>query len=127
MKATRLLFLLLSLLLPAGGSFAQYLSVTDSVHITAITTVDSARVASSGVLIADDSIAVLGKMVIDSGGVVTHSQRLLAGLRLHVAGTLAIVSGGAIDVSGKGLLGGYQAGNAFGGSGETFNSTGDTI
>src|SRR5512135_1795783 len=117
MNATRLFCLLLCLLPPAGSSLAQYLLVADTVHITAITTVDSIRVASGGMLIADDSISARGNMSIDSGGVVTHSQRLLAGLRLHVAGKLTIASGGTIDVSGKGLLGGYQAGNAFGGSG----------
>jgi hypothetical protein len=52
--------------------------------------------------------------------VVTHSLRLLSGLRLNVLGMLEVKSGGAIDVSGKGLLGGQPS--VVGCRGETFNA-----
>ncbi|MDI6766578.1 MAG: hypothetical protein QME52_07125, partial [Bacteroidota bacterium] len=79
-------------------------------------------------LIKDGAFGVndtINALMIDSGGVVTHSQRLLAGMQLDVVGTLEIKSGGMIDVNGKGLLGG-RPGGLFGKSGETYGS-GDTI
>jgi hypothetical protein len=69
-----------------------------------------------------DSIHTL---TILNGGVLTHSSRLLAGLRLNVLDTLDINPGGTIDVSGKGLLGGQPM--VGGGRGEAYNSTGDSI
>ncbi len=61
---------------------------------------------------ASDSLDALTVL---SGGVVTHGARNLNGLRLGV-GTIDVRSGGAIDVSGKGLNGGtgVAAGETYG-------------
>ncbi|MCP4411300.1 MAG: hypothetical protein GY808_01820, partial [Gammaproteobacteria bacterium] len=61
-----------------------------------------------------------------SGGVVTHSPRLLDGLRLNILGTLDINSGGFIDLNEKGLRGGNNN-SAFSSSGETFDSLGNIV
>ena len=65
----------------------------------------------------------IGGLRVDSGGVVTHSSRLLSGLQLKVDGIFVIDSGGTVDVSGKGLLGGY-GGSAFGADGEAMDDYG---
>ncbi|MBI4810166.1 MAG: hypothetical protein HY800_01725, partial [Ignavibacteriales bacterium] len=67
----------------------------------------------------------LTSLVILNGGIITHSLRRLTGLQLHVIDTLEVKSGGAIDVSGRGLLGGQPSG--IGGRGETYNAAGDSI
>ncbi|MDI6768022.1 MAG: hypothetical protein QME52_14470, partial [Bacteroidota bacterium] len=118
------LFLTLIIFFANKGN-AQYLLLDSTLTVSSPMTFDSVRILSNGNLVADDSIAVLGNMMIDSGGVITHSQRLLSGLRLNVLGTLEIKSGGMIDVNGKGLLGGHRGG-LFRKSGETYGS-GDTI
>jgi hypothetical protein len=84
---------------------AESLTVSTTVTISSPATYDNVLVTSGGVLIADAEITVLGDMTIQSGGVVTHSVRLLSGLQLNVTGTLDVQSGGMIDVSWKGLLG----------------------
>ena len=53
----------------------------------------------------------LSAFTVNSGGVVTHSQGLAAGLSFAVTGTLTVNAGGFISVSGRGLLGAGQAGN----------------
>jgi len=63
---------------------------------------------------------------VESGGVVTHSARLLTGLTLNVAGALEVVSGGAIDVSGKGLRGGGDE-SAYDGFGESYDRFGAVL
>jgi hypothetical protein len=60
-----------------------------------------------------------------SGGVVTHSLRLEAGLVLNVADTLDVRLGGAIDVSAKGLRGGNRG--SFGVNGEAYNDAGEIV
>jgi hypothetical protein len=47
----------------------------------------------------------IGAFTVNSGGMVTHSQGLVTGLSFIVTGTLTVHTGGAIDVTGKGLLG----------------------
>jgi hypothetical protein len=71
-----------------------------------------------GMFGTNDSLTTL---TILNGGKITHSSRLLAGLRLRLLDTLEIRTGGAIDVSGKGLLGGHPVG-VTGGPGETYNA-----
>ncbi|MGE5692654.1 MAG: hypothetical protein ACM3YF_02630, partial [Candidatus Zixiibacteriota bacterium] len=104
-----------------GKAAADSLIVTGPVTISSDTTFDSVRVASGGTLTANGQISVLGNMTIQSGGVVTHSFRLLAGLRLNVLGTLDVRAGGLIDLNSRGLLGGDN-GSVFGPNGETFNN-----
>ncbi len=67
-----------------------------------------------------------GTLTIDSGGVVTHSNRLEEGVRLNVGGTLTVAEGGAIEVTDKGLRGGGN-GSVFGDVAEAYNATGDTV
>jgi len=123
MNAIRYILLILWLTLSfIGSGLTQYLYLDSALTITTPSTFDSVRITSTGILTADDSITVLGNMIIDSGGVVTHSLRLLEGLRLHVIGTLEVKSGGAIDVSAKGLRGGAGGGSLFGKDGEAYDS-----
>ena len=105
---------------------AQDLVVSDSLVISSDTTFDNVRILDGGVLIADAQVDVLMNMLIDSGGVVTHSSRHLDGLILNVTDTLVIHSGGMIDLTAKGLRGGLN-GSAFGLDGETFDSTGAIV
>jgi len=121
MNATRIIPIVAMVLTLGTFGTAQYLSLDTTLTISSPTTFDSVRIGQYGVLIADDSIAVLGNMRIEPGGIVTHLTRLVAGLRLKVGGTLEVKSGGAIDVSGKGLLGGQPA--IGGGRGETYNES----
>lgn len=58
-------------------------------------------------------------------GVITHSNRLLPGLVLNCT-NLDIQTGGRINVSAKGLLGGNN-GSAFGVHGETFDEGGNIV
>jgi hypothetical protein len=86
---------------------------------------NSAIIGPGVTLIKDGDFGVndsLDALTIQSGGVATHSSRLLDGLQLKVIGTIDVKSGGLIDVDGKGLLGGRN-GSAFGSNGEAFNST----
>jgi len=118
----RALTFILFVIAISSNSTAQYLYLDSALTISTQTTYDSVRITSTGILTADDSIAVLGNMTIESGGVVTHSPRLLSGLRLNVIGTLDVQSGGVIDVNGKGLRGGNN-GSIFGCNGETFDAS----
>ena len=117
-----LLTLCAFLLIFTGVAISQYLYLDTALAITSPATFDSVRITSTGRLTAADSVAVLWDMTVDSGGIVTHFVRLLAGLRLSVGGTLTIRNGAAIDVTGKGLLGGGSSGSAFGQSGETYGA-----
>lgn len=107
-------------------AFADSLIVSGTVTIRSDTTFDYVEVQSGGTLIADGEVTVSGDMVIQSGGVVTHSARLQAGLQLKVTGTLDINAGGKIDVTAKGLLGGAN-GSAFGLNGEAYNDVGEIV
>jgi YD repeat-containing protein len=76
-----------------------------------VTLVKDGALGSSG----PDSI---GSVTVLSGGLITHSPRLIAGLSLNVTGLLDVQSSGLIDASAKGLRGGQGVSN----SGETFNT-----
>ncbi|MEW5875323.1 MAG: hypothetical protein AB1752_09100, partial [Candidatus Zixiibacteriota bacterium] len=90
----------------AHDCMAIDLIVSGTTQITSPATYDSVVVNSGGTLIADAEITVTGNMRIASGGVITHSSRLLSGLVLDVTGTLDVQAGGLIDLNEKGLLGG---------------------
>jgi len=110
----------------AGYAPGDSLIVTGSVTINRDTTFKFVRVESGGELTADSAITVTGNMIIQSGGVVTHSTRLLSGLQLNVSGTLEVQAGGLIDLNSKGLRGGNN-GSAFGYVGETFDANEEII
>ncbi|MBK6899893.1 MAG: hypothetical protein IPH09_11700 [bacterium] len=80
----------------------------------------SAVIGNTVTLIKDGAVNEtdsLSELTINSGGTVTHSLRLEAGLVLNVAGTLDVQSGGLIDLNSKGLRGGNN-GSLFGLNGE---------
>jgi hypothetical protein len=84
---------------------------------------NSAMIGAGVTLVKDGFLGVndsLTSLFILNGGTITHSLRLLAGLRLHVLDTLDVKIGGSIDVSCKGLLGGHPIG-VTGNPGETYN------
>ena len=93
----------------SATSQAEDLIVSGTLQITSPATYDNVTVQSTGHLTVDAALTVLGNMTIESGGVVTHSVRLVEGLRLDVAGVLDVQAGGSINVGAKGLLGGYGA------------------
>lgn len=69
---------------------------------------------------------VLQKITVTSGGVISSPLRDLSGLKLQVTDTLKVLSGGSIDVSAKGLLGGSN-GSSFGLRGEAYSEDGLSI
>jgi hypothetical protein len=92
-------------------------------------TADVATIGTGVTLIKDGQFSnvpgqehQIGALTVQSGGVVTHSSRLLAGLVLDVTGTLDVQSGGLVDLNGRGLLGG-NAGSVGGTNGETYNAS----
>jgi hypothetical protein len=90
---------------------------------------NSVTVGNGMTLIKDGAFGVsdqLASLTIDSGGVVTHSLRLVQGLVLDVAGTLNVRTGGLIDVNAKGLRGG-QNGSVFGVDGEAYDAGGQIV
>ncbi len=107
----------------SSAAIADSLTVVGQVTINADTTFEHIRVTSTGVLIGDAAINVSGDMLIESGGIVTHTLRLLEGLRLTVNGTLEIQPDGFIDLNAKGLRGGNN-GHQFGIDGEVFDENG---
>ncbi|MBI1226857.1 MAG: hypothetical protein GC192_16615 [Bacteroidetes bacterium] len=83
-------------------------------------------VIGNGTLIKDGKLGTQDNpqnVTVEAGGVITHSLRNLKGLTLKTAQKIEIKSGGAIDVSDKGLLGGI--GNSGQKSGETFSPNGN--
>src|SRR5207249_1832589 len=69
----------------------------------------------------------IGALTVQSGGVVTHTLAWQAGLVREVTGALDVQSGGTIDLTAKGLHGGYN-GSQFGFAGEAFDpSTGAVV
>lgn len=117
--------LLLLLAVPATCNAAD-LTVSGAITISTPSTYDNVTVTSTGLLTLSAPLTVSLNMTIQSGGVVTHAVRDTAGLVLNVTGTLNVQSGGLIDVSGKGLLGGLN-GSAFSKKGETFDSNGAIV
>jgi hypothetical protein len=60
-------------------------------------------------VVADDGLRVVGTLRIRNGAVLEHSAQHEAGLQLEV-GRLEVEAGGAIEVSGRGYLGGDKTG-----------------
>ncbi|MCB9284728.1 MAG: hypothetical protein H6563_11685 [Lewinellaceae bacterium] len=105
---------------------AQDLIVNTAVTIGADVTYDNVVVQNGGTLTVNAILTVNDDMVIESGGVVTHSLRNVPGIRLIILDSLVINSGGTINVSSRGLRGGGN-GSSFGSHGETFNSQGSIV
>ena len=78
---------------------------------------DAITVGSGVALIEDGDIRgagipdTIGAFTVNSGGTVTHSQGLLAGLSFDVTGALTVNAGGSINVNSRGFLGAGAAGN----------------
>ncbi|GEM_PF-5200740 len=121
-RTITILIAAVAIFLSTGFAIAQSLIVTGPVTISRDTTFTSVTVESGGILTADGLITVNGDLTIKSGGVVTHSDRLLSGLVLNVTGKLDVQTGGIIDLRGKGLRGGRN-GSAFGTHGETYDAS----
>ena len=113
-------------LVPGTATTLNDLTVAGPMVIMRNATFHDVAVPSSMTLVVNAELTATGNMTIQSGGLVTHSGRLLTGLALNVAGTLDVQSGGLIDLNGKGLLGGGN-GSAFGLSGEAFNGSGAIV
>ena len=75
---------ILTVLVKLGPSLADTLTVAGSVTISTDTTFDYVVVKSTGELTANGAISVTGDMLVESNGRVTHSVRLLDGLRTGV-------------------------------------------
>src|SRR5262249_49790310 len=102
------------------------LVISSAVTLSQSETHRNVTLQGGGILTVDAPLTVTGDMVIQSGGAVTHSERLLAGLVLSVAGTLDVQSGGAVDASARGLRGGNN-GSIFAQRGEVFDTTGAIV
>jgi large repetitive protein len=94
---------------------------TLEVSTNAIDVATGLEIVKDGFFGASDEI---GSLTIHSGGTITHSSRLLSGLTLNVTGKLEVQLGGAIDVTGKGLLGGTCCPKT---KGETFDENGQVV
>jgi hypothetical protein len=64
------------------GLQAADLIVSDTLQLTVPATYDNVIVQSTGLLVVDAPLTVLGNMRIEAGGVVTHTLQLEAGLAL---------------------------------------------
>ena len=104
----------------SGNLRAEGLILDSLLTISSPTTFDSVVIQSAGILTADAKITCAGSFRVQSGGIVTHTVRYTAGLVLNVSGTLTVASGGSIDVTGKGLLGG-PGGSAVNRLGEAYD------
>jgi hypothetical protein len=107
--------------------FSQDLVVSDAQTISGTVTYENVTVQDGGVLTVDGVLNVNQDMVVESGGIVTHTLRFFDGLTLNVTGTLDIQSGGKIDVTAKGLRGGEGGGSVFGLRAETFDINGNIV
>lgn len=91
----------------AGASApAQSLTVNSANSpfvIAAPATYGTVTVLDGGVLVANAALDVTGAMVVSNGGLVTIDAAATHVLRLRVGGGLLVDTGGAIDVTGKGL------------------------
>jgi len=79
----------------------------DSVRIAGGQVFDNLRLSSGARVVADDGISVLGELRIGANAVLTHGQGLTAGLLIET-GSLVVEAGGAIDVTGRGYVGGVS-------------------
>ena len=92
----------------------------DSVRIEGGQVFDNLRLTGGARVVADDGISVLGELRIGANAVLTHGQGNAAGLRIETA-RLVVEAGGAIDVTGRGYLGGVSG--VDGGHGQTLGFT----
>jgi RHS repeat-associated protein len=89
---------------------------------------DTATIGSGAVLVKDGSFGLddtIHSLSVQSGGNVTHSGGLQAGLVLNVSSLLDVQAGGAIDVTAKGLRGGGSG--STGANGESFDADGNIV
>ncbi len=97
---------------------------------TALTTFRNITVRLAGRLEASDvltpELTATNVTVDGANSRLSIASHYLAGLRLHVNGTLLLSNGARIDLDGRGLHGGGAAANPFGGAGETFAMDGVT-
>lgn len=102
------------------------LLVTGPVTVSDTAVYDYVFVETGGVLILNGVLQVNLDMTVKSGGTVTHNSRYEPGLKLNVSGKLEIENGGSIDVTAKGLQGGYS-GSIFSPDGEAYDDNGQII
>ena len=84
---------------------------------------DSVILVKDGKFGSNDKIR---KITVESGGIITHSERLIDGLILDADEEINIKEGGLINVSGKGLKGGSN-GSSFDCDGESIDPSGNII
>jgi len=124
----KILLIFAVLFLFFNSVFAADLILNGSLTINTPTTYDSVVIQSGGILTADDSIIVLGKMIIESGGQVTHSGYPTnggQGMILTIGDSLIVT--GTIYATGRGLRGAGSNGSQFGSQGEVYDVTGTTV
>ncbi|MHB1845757.1 MAG: beta strand repeat-containing protein, partial [Deltaproteobacteria bacterium] len=107
-----------ALIVDAPLTFAQGLTVQGALDVNAPVSAPSLTV--QGTLDVNAKLSISGNLTVDSGATVTHDSGA-TGFNLAVAGTLAVSSGGAINVTGKGLAAGPNSG--FGNQGATLDPT----
>ncbi|WP_100922754.1 Ig-like domain-containing protein [Candidatus Thiodictyon syntrophicum] len=82
---------------------------TDTVTIPGGLTFDNIVLRNGARVVADAGLRVLGTLSIGANSTLTHSGGLEAGLQIQAA-RVVVESGGAIDVTGRGYLGGNKSG-----------------
>jgi hypothetical protein len=82
---------------------------TDTVTIPGGLTFDNITLRSGARVVADAGLHVLGTLTLGANATLTHSPGLEAGLQIEAA-RVVVASGSAIDVSGRGYLGGDKSG-----------------
>ena len=109
----------------AGLTWSGSNSTSGNVWVQANTALGTLEVMTGGTLTLDATATLSGNLTVDSGGTVTHSvpssPSNLPQPALVVSGTVLVSSGGAVDVTGKGLWGGSQPGNPYGCAGGTLD------
>ena len=89
-----------------GSGFTQ---PADTVTIPGGLTFDNILLRNGARVVADAGLHVLGTLSIGANSTLTHSGGLEAGLQIEAA-RVVVESGGAIDVTGRGYLGGNKSG-----------------
>lgn len=99
-------WLLVVSLFIAYGAHAQTVTVdtTNSPYVVSSpATFAQLTIAAGGVLVANSPVMVSGDLRVLAGGVVAVNPAISHTVRLTVTGALQVNSGGAIDLTGKGL------------------------
>ncbi|MBK7345071.1 MAG: LamG domain-containing protein [Saprospiraceae bacterium] len=102
------------------------LLVTTEYHLTGIDTFNNVYVEPGATLICDGTLYVTENILVKQFGEITHTTRFENGANIIVDGKLTIDESGAINVTGKGLLGGYN-GSVFSPDGEAYDLNGQII